>query len=135
LQLENGYFLAFERSSFCLSQAHWLNQDHLFADNRKNVTQTHRFHKASKKLTSIYSFLNRATMLFAIVALLSGLDRAGRSAAERSAKKPNIIFIMADDLGYTDVACFGSKYYETPNIDRLATLRNFRWTVTSSPSN
>jgi arylsulfatase A-like enzyme len=30
------------------------------------------------------------------------------------------VFIMADDLGYTDVACFGSKYYETPNIDRLA---------------
>jgi arylsulfatase A-like enzyme len=27
---------------------------------------------------------------------------------------------MADDLGYTDVACYGSKYYETPNIDRLA---------------
>ncbi|MEO5803268.1 MAG: sulfatase [Verrucomicrobiota bacterium] len=35
-------------------------------------------------------------------------------------KKPNIIFIFADDLGYTDVACYGSKYYETPNIDRLA---------------
>ena len=30
------------------------------------------------------------------------------------------MFILADDLGYTDVACFGSKYYETPNIDRLA---------------
>jgi len=74
-------------------------------------------------------------MLFAIVALLTGFDRAGLSAAEESAKKPNIIFIMADELGYTDVACFGSKYYETPNIDRLATLRNFRWTVTSSPSN
>ncbi len=36
------------------------------------------------------------------------------------AAPPNVIFIMADDLGYTDLACFGSRYYETPNIDRLA---------------
>ncbi len=33
---------------------------------------------------------------------------------------PNIIYIMADDLGWTDTATYGSKYYETPNIDRLA---------------
>jgi len=51
----------------------------------------------------------------ALFGLLPQLD-----ATESAVKKPNIIFIMADDLGYTDVASFGSKYYETPNIDRLA---------------
>lgn len=35
-------------------------------------------------------------------------------------KKPNVIFILLDDYGYTDLGCYGSKFYETPNIDRLA---------------
>jgi arylsulfatase A-like enzyme len=37
-----------------------------------------------------------------------------------AAPRPNIVFILADDLGYTDLAVNGSSYYETPHIDRLA---------------
>ncbi len=35
-------------------------------------------------------------------------------------QKPNFVFIMIDDMGWTDLACYGSEYYETPNIDQLA---------------
>jgi len=49
-------------------------------------------------------------ILIAIVAGISPLALA----------KPNIVFILADDLGYTDLACYGSKYYETPHLDRVA---------------
>ncbi len=36
------------------------------------------------------------------------------------AEKPNVIFILADDMGYGDLSCFGQELFETPNIDRLA---------------
>ena len=41
-------------------------------------------------------------------------------AATKLQKKPNIVFILIDDMGWPDVACYGSKFHETPNIDRLA---------------
>ncbi|MDZ8117084.1 sulfatase [Pontiella agarivorans] len=52
--------------------------------------------------------------------------------------KPNIIFVLVDDLGYADVGFNGSTYYETPNIDRLAgeglVLENSYMYPTCSPS-
>lgn len=53
----------------------------------------------------------------AATAALFGLVPA---ALAQSWRKPNIIFIMADDLGYADVSCYGRREYQTPNIDRLA---------------
>lgn len=36
------------------------------------------------------------------------------------AEKPNVVFFLADDLGQRDLGCYGSAFYETPNVDRLA---------------
>ena len=64
--------------------------------------------------------------LFLLVTFLVGL-LAPHSA--QAAPRPNIIFIMADDLGWTDIGCMGTRYYETPNIDRLSrqgvTMRSY----------
>jgi arylsulfatase A-like enzyme len=54
-----------------------------------------------------------------IVAGAVGLMCGTISGAPESAK-PNFVLILADDLGWTDLACYGSKLYETPNIDQLA---------------
>ncbi len=39
---------------------------------------------------------------------------------EEKAPSPNIVFILADDLGWADLGCFGSSFYETPHLDQLA---------------
>src|SRR5215813_13821142 len=52
-----------------------------------------------------------------------GLDRTGFTQTVR----PNIVFILADDLGYADVSCYGQRDYTTPNVDRLA-IEGLRFT-------
>jgi len=47
------------------------------------------------------------------------LPRSLAAAAPRK-DKPNVVLILIDDMGWTDAGCYGSRYYETPNIDRLA---------------
>jgi len=65
-----------------------------------------------------------------LLPLLAGLLALSPLAA---ADKPSIILILADDLGGRDLACFGSTYHETPNLDRLA-ARGVRLTQAYSAS-
>ena len=51
-------------------------------------------------------------------ALLGSL--AAGVALSAPSRKTNIVFMLADDLGWRDLGCFGSSFYETPNLDRLA---------------
>ena len=63
----------------------------------------------------------RITAFVAVFALAVFVSFASISAAETmKPAKPNIVFILADDLGYGDLSCYGQKKFETPNIDRLA---------------
>lgn len=61
----------------------------------------------------LHSYLLRHIALFCILAL-----RLATSLA--AADKPNIVFILTDDLGWADLGCYGSTFYETPNLDQLA---------------
>lgn len=56
-------------------------------------------------------------MRFALLPLVTLLSCLAVQASER---KPNVILMLIDDMGWTDVGCYGSTYYETPHIDRLA---------------
>jgi len=45
---------------------------------------------------------------------------AGPSTAQTPARRPNIVFILADDLGYADLSCYGRRDLSTPHVDRIA---------------
>jgi len=50
---------------------------------------------------------------------LAGLLGNVHARAATATHQPNIVLFFADDLGWTDLGCFGSNYYETPNLDKL----------------
>ncbi len=56
--------------------------------------------------------------LIILFTLYGSAQNAGKIVGD--SQKPNIIYILADDLGYGDLSCFGQKKFSTPNIDKLA---------------
>ena len=58
--------------------------------------------------------------LILFVASLCVLNVRDLAAGSASPSKPNIVFFLADDLGQRDLGCYGSTFYETPHVDRLA---------------
>lgn len=57
----------------------------------------------------------RASLAFAVLGLFAGV-----SHETTAAEKPNVIVFLVDDMGWMDCGAYGSRYYETPHIDRFA---------------
>jgi arylsulfatase A-like enzyme len=88
---------------------------------RKSMTAEH----STKR--NVSNGMNRRDFLKALGAGATSLAISGCGAATRTLsatselnKKPNFVLILIDDLGWKDLSCYGSTFYETPNIDRLA---------------
>ena len=75
-------------------------------------------------------------ILFSAALLSSGLTMAQTTTAEKS---PNVIYIMADDLGIGDLGCYGQSQIKTPNIDGIAQngmkfMQHYSGSTVSAPS-
>jgi arylsulfatase A-like enzyme len=78
-----------------------------------------RMRKTEK--TEFMKKLNTLSLVIALSILSPSLVIAAKPPLDQTPRLPNIVFILADDMGYGDLSCYGAERIQTPNIDRLAT--------------
>ena len=64
--------------------------------------------------------MDSRTWVICLVSSLIALTGPAARAQTKVQRKPKFVFILIDDLGWRDLTCYGSTFYETPNIDRAA---------------
>ncbi len=74
----------------------------------------------TERLVMKKSLLFLSTCCMVIPAMVSAQSSETSKNPQKENRPPNIIFILADDLGYGDLSCYGQKKYNTPHIDALA---------------
>ena len=58
--------------------------------------------------------------LFGICLLIVSIEPAVADISQSEERPPNIVFVLADDLGWSELGCYGNTFNETPHLDRLS---------------
>jgi arylsulfatase A-like enzyme len=105
-------------TSSCLE---WVQKQRIFLNSLDGMVSDSQT-KMTMKVIGTPSSKWRGTIIAAIALTLTFLSGSAHSATNviTASHKPNIIFILADDLGYGDLGCYGQAKIKTPNIDKLA---------------
>jgi len=83
--------------------------------------------------------LNLLLIILAALSLFASKSKSAQNVTESKVTKPNIIYILADDLGYSDLSVYGQTHFKTPNLDKMATegmlfTQHYSGTTVCAPS-